>query len=250
MKLHLRIHMYTFGINMTISIPITSSDSSIGKKNTKMRIRLHGSNRTCTNAGDDEHCKKVLVEGGFTEEQANVLVYDYGVSCPIDMNAEYFARDSFLCRFELMSNYDCMNSYWFESQTESGEPETEGKYWGDVLKVLEIGTNNPLVDREKLNQDVQNTSSGANLLTIPVRIEFKDLCNTEFTIPKGTEIGMYDSYSGGGGLLNVPLLRDYKIVLNKPLIDQYTYWRMVVDALDGYAITDTYGTYESQYREI
>lgn len=207
---------------------------------------------------DYDHTEEVLKDEGFEEDEIDELMNEHYIRCEVNLNVRQFLEQPVICRFELMSNYDCMNSWFYLCRgTDNDEPETEFTYWGDVHKALGLdpedpyNSKDPYVDYDDFITEAENTASGANLLTIPVNIPLNRLLDKEFIIPKGTEIGFFDNCYGGGACLDLPLLKDYKIVLKQPIAgDEYLYWRLVRDSACGYSVTEVYGTYASSYTEI
>jgi hypothetical protein len=100
----------------------------------------------------------------------------------------------------------------------------------------------PIVDDAKFVDEITNTTTGANLLTIAAKIPFRDLGNTTFTIPAGTPVGFYSDFQGGGSIFDCSLLRDLEITIRLcPSTDDCHYWRMLADCDSGYSMVACYG---------
>jgi hypothetical protein len=170
-------------------------------------------------------------------------------------------------RLELFSNYDCINSHWFES--ENGYEYTES-YFGDVINQLKLNPQkvksmlvkrgvkchgnwprksdaNRLIEYDAFWQEIENRSCGANLLTIVAKIDgYEFLANynkdkTTVIIPKGNYVGFFSSFQGGGSTIEAPLLRDLKIEINKNLdASGFLKWGLFVDH-GTYSINNVYG---------
>ena len=181
-------------------------------------------------------------------------------------------------RIQLQSNYDCLNSPYYEGY----QYETEGSYFADVIEALGLNhqkvkremkeydlslvgeqnhkKNKGIADEKEIVEEVVNMTCGACLLTIIARLNSKDLLkfmNTEniksITIPKGNEIGFYSSWQGGGSLFDATLKTNLelfpknekktefmtKIAIDKD--DKYFYFSLQIDEADKYSVKDTYG---------
>ena len=197
----------------------------------------------------------------------------------VDIDPRDVFRNAVLpCRIVLYSNYDCMNSHWF-SQGHYYWPES---YFADALKALRLC---PWSVRELLKQhsielhgnvrkhrrdsglvaldkgfitELTNTTSGANLLTIPAGIELTELhdkveggkiANIKVVkVRKGSKMGFFDSTYGGGSLLELVLRRDTVIKLDVPRGSPYTRWALEYD--ERYSINDVYGCGPGIYNDI
>ena len=148
--------------------------------------------------------------------------------------------DDIPIRVEMLSNYDCINSSWFESQ---GGYSYEESYFGDMVDSLNLnpakvkklltghgckvygrfpnckGRNGKeLVSYEQFYEELINSCCGANLLTYIGRVSLKDLYDADFSlkeviIPKGNCCGLFSSTYGGGSLLEMELKQDVKLKL-------------------------------------
>ena len=148
--------------------------------------------------------------------------------------------DDIPVRVEMLSNYDCINSNWFESQGGYGYEES---YLGDMIDSLNL---NPVkvkkllaehgyktyghfpnrrsrngkeqVSYEQFYDELVNSCCGANLLVYIGRVSLKELYDTGFSpsevvIPKGNCCGLFSSMYGGGSLLEMELKQDIKLKL-------------------------------------
>ena len=142
---------------------------------------------------------------------------------------------------EMLSNYDCINSNWFESQ---GGYSYEESYFGDMVDSLNLNptkvkkiltghgykTYGRFPDRKSRNgkeqvsyeqfyEELINSCCGANLLTYIGRVSLKELYEAGFSlkevvIPKGNCCGLFSSIYGGGSLLEMELKQDVRLKLD------------------------------------
>lgn len=148
--------------------------------------------------------------------------------------------DDIPIRMEMLSDYDCINSNWFESQ---GGYSYEKSYFGDMIDCLNLNparvkrlltghgykTHGRFPDRRSRNgkeqvsyeqfyEELINSCCGANLLVYIGRVNLKELYNIEFSlseviIPKGNSCGLFSSMYGGGSLLEMELKQDVHLKL-------------------------------------
>lgn len=148
--------------------------------------------------------------------------------------------DDIPIQVEMLSNYDCINSNWFESQ---GDYSYEESYFGDMVDSLNLnpakvkklltghgckvygrfpnrkGRNGKeQVSYEQFYTELINSCCGANLLTYIGKVSLKDLYDAGFSlkeviIPKGNCCGLFSSTYGGGSLLEMELKQDVKLKL-------------------------------------
>ncbi len=148
--------------------------------------------------------------------------------------------DDIPIRVEMYSNYDCINSNWFESQ---GGYSYEESYFGDVVDSLNLnpaqvkklltshgykvhgrfpnrkGRNGKeQVSYEQFYTELINSCCGANLLVYIGRVNLKELYDANFSlkeviIPKGNCCGLFSSTYGGGSLLEMELKQDVRLKL-------------------------------------
>ena len=148
--------------------------------------------------------------------------------------------DDIPIRVEMLSNYDCINSNWFESQ---GGYRYEESYFGDMVDSLNLNparvkkiltehgyraygrfpnrknrNGKEQVSYEQFYEELINSCCGANLLTYIGRVSLKELYEADFSlkeviIPKGNCCGLFRSTYGGGSLLEMELKRDVKLKL-------------------------------------
>lgn len=136
--------------------------------------------------------------------------------------------DDIPVRVEMLSDYDCINSNWLESQDGYRYEES---YFGDMVDALNL---NPARVKKTLKekgyktcgrfpdkkhrdgkeqvsygqfyQELVNSCCGANLLTYIGKVSLKELYDTGFSlkeviIPKGNCCGLFSSMYGGGAFL-------------------------------------------------
>ena len=148
--------------------------------------------------------------------------------------------DNIPIRVEMLSNYDCINSNWFESQ---GGYRYEESYFGDMVDCLNLNparvkrlltehgyktygrfpnrrsrNGKEQVSYEQFYEELMNSCCGANLLVYIGRVNLKELYNIEFSlseviIPKGNCCGLFSSTFGGGSLLEMELKQDVHLKL-------------------------------------
>lgn len=145
--------------------------------------------------------------------------------------------------FQWASNYDCINSHWFEGNDGFGYTYGEN-YMSQVLKLLRISPHTfrdiqraanlkvlghypvwkskPFVD-PKCFYDLEEIerSAPASLFAIIGTLNLADIETgkppTKFKIPEGNCVGFYSSGQPGGGISQfaTPLLDDYTIDISK-----------------------------------
>ena len=161
--------------------------------------------------------------------------------------------DAVPIRVEMLSNYDCINSHWLESQNGYRYGHS---YFGDMVNALNLNPRKVAgifrqhaikcvgvfpdiperdgkeqVSYEDFLQEVQNSCCGANLLTYIARIDLRELYDADFAldkivISKGNVCGLFSSMYGGGSVLEMRLLQD--IVLDLKIADDHGY-RLTLD---------------------
>lgn len=172
-------------------------------------------------------------------------------------------------RVVMHSNYDCINSHYFE-----GTYCYHESYFGAMVDALNLnpskvaetfegaGLNcegdfpdkserngNELVSYHQLAVEISNSVSPANNLTFIAMVDVEQLHDREFeitevTLPKGNVCGLYSSVYGGGSILEMELLRDITLKLNEK---EYDYYALEIDTNSdyGYSIKSTYGVIDS-----
>ncbi|KDS38108.1 hypothetical protein, partial [Phocaeicola vulgatus] len=148
--------------------------------------------------------------------------------------------DDIPVRVEMLSNYDCINSNWLESQEGYRYKES---YFGDMIDALNLNpakVKKMLVEKgytvygrfpdkkyrdgkeqvsyEQFYQELINSCCGANLLTYIGKVSLQELYDAGFSlgeviIPKGNFCGIFSSMYGGGSLLEMELKKDVKLKL-------------------------------------
>lgn len=174
--------------------------------------------------------------------------------------------DNIPVRVEMLSNYDCINSHWLESQ---GGYIYPGSYFGDMIDALNLNPakirrmltekgirvygrypdrksrdGRELVTYEDFYTELVNSSCGANLLTFIGKVNLRDLCEsgfsiTEVTIPKDNCCGIFSSMYGGGSMMDMKLQKDVSIKLG---CDGFSGYRLVLD--------DPHKKYECSIRQV
>ena len=153
-------------------------------------------------------------------------------------------------RVEMLSNYDCINSCWWESQSGFRYKES---YFGDMIDTLRLNpakVKKTLTDKgytvygrfpnkkyrdgkeqvsyEDFCRELEHSCCGANLLTYIGLVNLRDLYDADFKIkeviiPKGNTCGLFSSFYGGGSLIEMELKSDVRIRLDKARKDGYGY---------------------------
>lgn len=192
----------------------------------------------------------------------------------VNYNLPALLKEPVDIRITMYSTYDCINSHWLESYS----PYSMDSYFGDMVRQLRL---NPcqvktmlrskglqtvgrwpsrsdgaaLVSYEHFWQELQNTSCGANNLTFLGKINAYKLLEknlfakgTRITIPAGNLCGIFSSFQGGGSLMEMTLLRDFKFEIGKAYDkSQYLQYGIVLDDVDRYSIKDVYGCSSSVF---
>lgn len=165
-------------------------------------------------------------------------------------------------RVTLLSDYDCINSNFAEGGTYSYHES----YFGAMVDALNlnpqvlkqvmirrgVGTIGRWPNMKKRNgqeyvkydeflTEVENTSCGANLLTIIGMFDVSDWKQASITIPTGNHVGLFSRFYGGGSTFDMELLRPMTIDLSKTGKTQSEYWGICVDSQKSYSIKETYG---------
>lgn len=169
----------------------------------------------------------------------------------------------------LYSNYDCTNSFWFES--ESGFRAKES-YLETVFNAVSINpaevkkifkadgykTFGPWKNKKKAKNvitpedfyaEYRELSCPASLFCFLGRISFRDYIDLyrnkekKIIIPKGNPFGFYSYSQGGGSLFEYTIKEDFLIDLNKHYPGNYDKFEIEVDESFGdYGIGSCYGT--------
>lgn len=172
-------------------------------------------------------------------------------------------------RIPLYSNYDCINSHYFENGYTYKE-----SYFGDMVDVLNL---NPAKVKKMLLendvkcygsfpnyknrdgkeyvsyadfwQELQNSSCGANLLVFVGKVDIQTLIDNNFelkevTIPRGNNCGLFSDFQGGGSVIEMELQKDFTIKLDVPRkkgLTKYDSFSLLIDEANGYSINSVYG---------
>ena len=223
----------------------------------------------CTVSGDfDEEDVDDFFDGH--EDEIRDEIYNRNDS---DVLKDLIKRtDDIPIRVEMLSNYDCINSNWFESQ---GGYRYEESYFGDMVDTLNL---NPAkvkklllehgyevherfpnrksrdgkeqVSYEQFYQELVNSCCGANLLTYIGQVNLKELYDAGFSlkeivIPKGNCCGLFSSMYGGGSLLEMELKQDVRLKLE---VKDYHGFRFRLDderSKYDYSVQHVYGVCDS-----
>lgn len=176
--------------------------------------------------------------------------------------------DSVPVRVEMLSDYDCINSHWFELQNGY---RYEQSYFGDLVDALNLnprevarifsrhdikcsGTFPDISERngaeqvsyDDFMQEIENTCCGANFLTYIARINLRELYDADFAIdriviPKGNACGLFSSMYGGGSVMEMKLLKDVEISLQP---ENNSGYRLTLDC-EECSVKQVYGVIDS-----
>ena len=184
--------------------------------------------------------------------------------------------DDIPVRIEMLSNYDCINSNWLESQEGYRYKES---YFGDMIDALNLNpakVKKMLVEKgytvfgrfpdkkyrdgkeqvsyEQFYHELINSCCGANLLTYIGKVSLQELYDAGFSlgeviIPKGNCCGIFSSMYGGGSLLEMELLKDVRLKLE---VRDYHGFRFRLDSENSKyecSIKHVYGVCDSFFGE-
>lgn len=180
--------------------------------------------------------------------------------------------DDIPVRIEMLSNNDCINSNWFESQCGYRYDES---YFGDMIDSLNL---NPAkvkklltghgynvygrfpnrksrdgkeqVSYEQFYKEMLNSCCSANLLVYIGKVSLKDLYDADFSvdeviIPKGNCCGLFSSAFGGGSLLEMELKQDVPLKLKRKNGCDYRFRLDAERSKYDYSIQHVYGVDDS-----
>lgn len=213
---------------------------------------------------------------GYEEEDFDVddFVNDYWqelyTHVQIDYNLKSLLSGTLNIVVAMHSNYDCINSHWFEASNGYSLKE----YFGDVVKTLGLNRKNigklltdhsikkigpgwinnkskELVSYKEFWEEEENRSSPACLLVFVGQVNIYDYLTKKFNkviIPKGNTCGYYSHWEGGGSLIGMELLHDFKIQLDEEFKDGRKF-SLFIDGERGYSIKEVYGAYDSFFGE-
>lgn len=172
-------------------------------------------------------------------------------------------------RIPLYSNYDCINSHYFEGGYAYFE-----SYFGDMVDVLNLNPSKvkkillendvkcygtfpnykhregkELVSYSDFWQELNNSICGANLLVFVGKVDIQDLIDNNFelkevTIPKGNSCGLFSDSQGGGSVIEMELQKDFTVKLDVPRkknLTKYDSFSLLIDKTNSYSINQVYG---------
>lgn len=214
-----------------------------------------------------------LDEDDYDKRTLRDLCLDY-LSVSIDMEQLIRNTGDVQIRITMYSNYDCINSHWFEGQ---GGYTYKESYFGAMIDALNLnpwkvrqmlynknvkvyGKWNDRKDRngkeyvsyEHFWTEMQNSSCGANNLVFVATADLNDFVNLDkstseiakVTIPKGNNCGLFSSTYGGGSVIEMELLKDFTVDLTKHGATKYDCYGIEVDS-GTYSINGVYGVTNS-----
>ncbi len=174
-------------------------------------------------------------------------------------------------RVELHSNYDCINSHYFE-----GSYLYKDSYFGDMVDALNLnpakvqevfgengikceGDYPNLIERNGLEvvsymdfaREIANSVTPANLLTFTAMIDVSHLSEHNFslgsvTIPKGNFCGLYSPSQGGGSIMEMELLKDLTLKIGAEGYDYYSL-KFDGDTQVSHSMKDVYGLLDTAF---
>lgn len=166
----------------------------------------------------------------------------------------------------LYSNYDCINSHWFESQSPF---EYQESYLGAIIDAMNINPQKikqffvgkgyecsgkwpnkknrdgkEFISLEHFQTEFINSCCGGNLFVILGRLDLEDFMKndgfTKVIIPKENQFGFYSTGEGGGSCFEGVLLKPMEIDLEKTGATKYDCWSISVDS-GNYSMKRCYG---------
>lgn len=224
------------------------------------------------------------IESKFDIEDAQYLLDEY----EDEIRDEIYNRDksnlvqdllnntsSIPLRVTMYSNYDCINSHYFE--TSGGGYSYKESYFGAMVDALKLNPakvkkmliandvkcfgsfpnlkqreGKEYVSYEHFWQELQNSCCGANLLTFVCTLNASDILTLEdsvnkIKIPKGNNCGLFSSMQGGGSIIGMELQRDLILDLSKHGKTKYDSYGIEIDCRggSGYSIDEAYGVTSS-----
>ena len=236
----------------------TAVCEAIGKLKEKC-IKQYGFDEDVVDAFFDEH-----------EDEIRDEIYsrdDSGVLKELIRNT-----DDIPVRVEMLSNNDCINSNWFESQCGYRYDES---YFGDMIDSLNL---NPAkvkklltghgykvygrfpnrksrdgkeqVSYEQFYEEMLNSCCSANLVVYVGKVSVKDLYDADLSvdeviIPKGNYCGLFSSAFGGGSLLEMELKQDVPLKLKRKNGCDYRFRLDAERSKYDYSIQHVYGVDDS-----
>ena len=272
---------YTTNLNESIDTIIKCIESKSARPLHDYANQIYYCNESESVDNIIEGIKEVLQESDYDHEDIEQFFAEYEEQ----IREEIYIRDDtdiatalvdntrdIAIRVELHSNYDCINSHYFEGTYHYKDsyfgamvdalnlnPRKVQEYFRDIAKITTAGyfpnikkrNGNEWVTYEQFATEIINSSTPANLLTFVATIKLQDLLYANFnlkeiTIPKGNYCGIFSSNCGSGSLLEMELQKDITLKLNdKP----YDYFNLCIDSDKsyGYSIDEVYGVIRELY---
>lgn len=219
--------------------------------------------------------KELLEEFGVEEidlsELAGELREEFLDYLSVDVNIKELMRSDVNLRITLFSNYDCMNSNWYET---SGGGYSYSGYFKQIVDFLHLNplkvkeafekkgiltnghfpnkrkrNNKEYVDYKEFAVEFENNSCASNLVFVAnlcLRKISKNGLPEKFIIPKGNSCGLFSYFQGGGSPMDMVLKRDLVINTEKHFETKYDHISLTVDkSSDSYSINSAYGVSSS-----
>lgn len=223
----------------------------------------------------DSYSEDIEHLGGDVEEVYDALI-DYYPQVYFNVK-EILYGEMVNVRLVLHSNYDCLLSHHGESI--SGY--NYDSYFKDILEVLNLCPQKmkqalvsrgysttgrfptfksrhgkELVDYDQLVVELENNSSPGNL-TIPISIDLYewyqyhngDEFKGKIKVSKGSTLGIFCDWLGGGSMIETELKEDFVVDLSKRLRDGYGRWVSVPDS-SGYSMKEVYGVFDTFFNVV
>lgn len=173
------------------------------------------------------------------------------------------SSDNLRVRVPVFSNFDCINSCFFE-----GSIEYDG-YMGAIIDLLQINPigvkraclhydlpftgkfpnkssrKSPAVSAMDLIKSYRETGCGANLFCFFGEVDVYEHIGhgtpTGITIPKGANCGFFSSTYGGSGDLDITTQRDFVFESLQYGPTSYDSIEILPDEINGYSVRDVFG---------
>lgn len=154
--------------------------------------------------------------------------YDYTLNNPESINSEEALENSSLLKFIELSGYSKEDFIkYFNDEEDFDEDEVKSEFFSDVYN------------------EIINTTTGMNALTMFVSVPFLEYNQLDYkdslSFKKGTNLGLYDPFSGAGSVLEIESINEITISKENMRIE-------VEDDMAGYAVEDIYGSIDDLWK--
>lgn len=206
---------------------------------------------------EQERLKEIMTEEEYQEDSLREEVLDY---LEFDLNINQLLRNSSIhLRIELLSNEDMI---YYENLTDN-----TSYTFKEFKRVFRKGFN-----KEEMQKEINNLTSDYGLITFYFKLSGNNILRFReeylkgfITLKKGLQFGFFNSWVGGGSLLEVNLLRnitlnlkDWRIKNQKEAVikglkegntKSYYEVQITADNLSKYGINEVYGLCSSAWLE-